>query len=77
VTGPIDVVDDGVTGALDEDLASAALRALTLNPQACRDRALKSGWDACTRQFESNLAVGQLHDSPATEGGSVLSGAAP
>lgn len=66
VTGPIDVVDDGVTGALDKDLASAALRALTLSPQACRDRALKSGWDACTRQFESNLAVGQVHGESAS-----------
>ncbi len=36
VTGPIDVVEDGVTGALDQDLARAALRALTLKPQACR-----------------------------------------
>src|ERR1700693_6014894 len=28
VTGPIDVVEDGVTGALDFDLAAAARRAL-------------------------------------------------
>jgi glycosyltransferase involved in cell wall biosynthesis len=56
VAGPIDVVEDGVTGALDEDLGRAALRALEISPQACRKRALQSGWDACTRQFESNLA---------------------
>ncbi len=55
VTGPIDVIENGVTGALDVDLASAARRALTLDPQACRQHALRSGWDVCTREFESNL----------------------
>jgi len=55
VTGPIDVVQDGVTGALDEDLGYAAVRALAIDPAACRQRAVESGWDTCTRQFESNL----------------------
>jgi glycosyltransferase involved in cell wall biosynthesis len=56
VTGPIDVIDDGVTGALDEDLSRAAARALTLDPAACRDRALRSGWDVSSREFEGNLS---------------------
>jgi len=55
VTGPVDVVDDGITGALDEDLRSAAVRALSIDPRACRARALRSGWDLCTREFERNL----------------------
>jgi glycosyltransferase involved in cell wall biosynthesis len=55
VTGPIDVVEDGVTGALDEDLGRAAQRALTLDPSACRERALRSSWHRCTREFERNL----------------------
>jgi glycosyltransferase involved in cell wall biosynthesis len=55
VAGPIDVVEDGVTGALDQDLAVAARRALTISPVACRDRALRSGWDACSREFENHL----------------------
>jgi glycosyltransferase involved in cell wall biosynthesis len=55
VTGPIDVIEDGVTGALDTDLGAAARRALKLDPQACRARALKSGWDASSRLFEGNL----------------------
>jgi glycosyltransferase involved in cell wall biosynthesis len=42
LTGPIDVVADGVTGALDEDLACAAARALKIDPRACRARALQS-----------------------------------
>ena len=55
VTGPIDVVQDGVTGALDADLASAAARALQVDPKACREHALQSSWAACTREFEGNL----------------------
>ncbi len=55
VTGPIDVIEDGVTGALDTDLAAAALRALKINPGACREHALKSGWEVCSREFEQNL----------------------
>jgi len=55
VTGPIDVIEDGVTGALDVDLAAAALRALDVDPAACRARALKSGWDMSSREFENNL----------------------
>jgi glycosyltransferase involved in cell wall biosynthesis len=55
VTGPIDVIEDGVTGALDVDLAVAALRALKVDPAACRARALRSGWDISSREFENNL----------------------
>jgi glycosyltransferase involved in cell wall biosynthesis len=55
VTGPIDVIEDGVTGALDQDLSKAAQRALTIDPQQCRDRALRTGWDVSSRQFEGNL----------------------
>jgi glycosyltransferase involved in cell wall biosynthesis len=57
VTGPIDVVQDGVTGALDTDLARAAERALRIDPQACRERALQSSWEASTREFEGNLVA--------------------
>jgi len=57
VAGPIDVVDDGVTGALDHDLAQAARRALQISPQSCRDRALRSGWEMSSREFETNLVA--------------------
>jgi glycosyltransferase involved in cell wall biosynthesis len=57
VTGPIDVIEDGVTGALHEDLATAALLALSVDPRACRRRAEQSGWDVCSREFESNLVA--------------------
>jgi glycosyltransferase involved in cell wall biosynthesis len=55
VTGPIDIIEDGVTGALDNDLAAAAVRALDVDPNACRARALKSGWDISSHEFERNL----------------------
>ena len=67
VTGPIDVVEDGVTGALDADLGKAAARALALEPRACRTRALQSSWTACTREFEGNLitcAPGRCRAAP-------------
>lgn len=57
VTGPIDVVEDGVTGALHDDLATAAVRALSIDPRACRRRAEQSGWDVCSAEFESNLVA--------------------
>ncbi len=55
VTGPIDVVQEGVTGALDEDLGRAAHRALRLDPAACRARALRSSWESCTHEFAGHL----------------------
>jgi glycosyltransferase involved in cell wall biosynthesis len=55
VTGPIDVIEDGLTGCLDSDLAAAARRALDIDPDACRAHALKAGWDVSSREFENNL----------------------
>lgn len=56
VTGPIDVVLDGITGSLDEDLGAAALRCLEYDPARCREHALRYSWDACTGQFLAALA---------------------
>lgn len=64
VTGPIDVIEERVTGALDEDLAAAARRALRIDPVACRERALRSGWDVCSREFEGNLEQFQFPTQP-------------
>ena len=49
--GPRDIIQNGVTGFLDEDLARAALAARALDPQRCRQQALRYTWSACTRQF--------------------------
>jgi glycosyltransferase involved in cell wall biosynthesis len=56
VTGPIDVVVNGVTGVLSEDLRTAALAALDLDRRACREHALRYTWEAATRQFLASLA---------------------
>jgi glycosyltransferase involved in cell wall biosynthesis len=57
VTGPIDVVRQGVTGMLDEDLAAAARAALLLDRGDCRNYALQHTWQAATQQFLANLCI--------------------
>jgi glycosyltransferase involved in cell wall biosynthesis len=57
VTGPLDVVIEGVTGALDGDLGAACQRALGLSPEACRNHALRYTWPAATQQFLQHLAA--------------------
>jgi glycosyltransferase involved in cell wall biosynthesis len=57
VTGPVDVIVDGVTGALSEDLQAAALAALRMSPEACRQHAQRFSWEAATRQFVSHLVT--------------------
>lgn len=56
VTGPADVVIDGVTGCLDEYLLRAALRALEINPENPRDYSLSHSWYEATNQLLSHLA---------------------
>lgn len=62
VQGPLDIVGGSDVGALDEDLALACDRAMRIPAARCRDFALRFSWEACTRQFLSNLAP---HSRPA------------
>jgi glycosyltransferase involved in cell wall biosynthesis len=57
VTGPIDVVQPGVSGVLDHDLQRAALAALRLPRDAVRAQALGTSWAAATAQFVANLQL--------------------
>ncbi|WP_338033226.1 glycosyltransferase family 4 protein [Desulfobulbus alkaliphilus] len=57
VTGPKYIVREGSNGCLDIDLGAAALRALAVSRQQCRDYATNHSWESCTRQFLDNLAV--------------------
>lgn len=57
VTGPIDTVVNGVNGYLDSDLRQAALKALTVSPQSCREFAEQYSWKACSNQFLDNLII--------------------
>ncbi len=55
VVGPIDVVQQGVTGVLDENLGLAVERALLLDRGDCRRYAEGFTWEHATRQFLGNL----------------------
>jgi glycosyltransferase involved in cell wall biosynthesis len=57
VTGPKDVIADHPIGALDMDLRSACLRALTVSRGACRNFALERSWENSARQFIGNLTA--------------------
>lgn len=70
VTGPVDVVREGVSGCLDEDLGTAARRALALSRTDCREAALERTWDRATGQFMSHLA--RIDGAGALFGGTAL-----
>ncbi len=55
VTGPVDVVNPGITGVLNHDLGRAASNALELKAEDCRAYALRHTWDKAAKQFLSNL----------------------
>jgi glycosyltransferase involved in cell wall biosynthesis len=55
VTGPIDVVQNGTTGVLDNDLRQAVLAALKLNPADCVAYARQHSWQNWTERFVSLL----------------------
>ena len=57
VTGPIDVVRNGVSGVLDEDLHAAAIAALSVDRDVVRNCALRFSWAEATRQFLASLAA--------------------
>jgi glycosyltransferase involved in cell wall biosynthesis len=57
VTGPLDVIANHPVGALDQDLRSACLRALTMSRETCRNFALERSWENSARQFIGNLSA--------------------
>jgi glycosyltransferase involved in cell wall biosynthesis len=57
VTGPIDVIGSAPVGVLDEDLAQAAMGALAISRDACRDHALNFTWAKSTDAFLAHLPV--------------------
>jgi len=65
-TGTVDVVHEGVNGAIDEDLSLAVARALQVPRDNCRRFALTKGWDAVGELFARELVViSQLEQSSA------------
>ena len=51
VTGPIDIVGDGVGGVVSEDLREAAMRCLDIDRASARTVAARYTWQECARQF--------------------------
>jgi len=56
VTGPIDVVVPGVSGVLDEDIRSAAIRALEIPRDSCIAYASTHSWRRCAEVVLNALA---------------------
>lgn len=56
VTGPIDVVVEGVNGALDDDLATACARALQIEKESCLEHARGKSWRRVAEVLIANLA---------------------
>lgn len=57
VTGPLDVIGDSGAGALDDDLRTAALRALEIDPAVCRAHGERFTWRASAGQFFNNVII--------------------
>lgn len=57
VAGPVDVVVQGKTGILDDDLGSAITQALQLDRNACREYAEQQSWQAVAQRLHDKLAL--------------------
>lgn len=55
VPGPQDVIGDAPVGILRDDLRAAAMMALHIRADLCRDHAMQFSWETVTRQFLSFL----------------------
>ncbi len=55
VTGPLDVIGDAPVGVLSHDLKDAALRALHLSPEECRNHAARFSWKTVANEFLGHL----------------------
>jgi len=57
VPGPLDVLEAGVTGVMDEDLQGACLRALELDRATCAEQAARQSWRASALEFLASQAL--------------------
>jgi glycosyltransferase involved in cell wall biosynthesis len=60
VPGPLDVVTEGKSGILGDDLQAAALAALDLDRETVRRHALDYSWEHATSQFVANLRANDV-----------------
>lgn len=73
VPSPIDVVQDGITGALDKHLKLAILRAVTLDREKVHQGALRFTWERTAQIFEDAL----VPIAQSSAGGDVTTSLAP
>lgn len=62
VHGPLDVVGDSAAGVLDDNLATAINKAVGIEAQICRNRALEFSWDQSVQEFYHNLVPIDLRE---------------
>lgn len=55
VPGPLDLINDGGNGAIDENLGEAVFRALAVQPEDCVDFASQFSWSRSTAHLLSRL----------------------
>jgi len=55
VQGPLDVIDDGITGAMDNDLIKAVNRSLDLDREQVYTASMKWSWENAWEIFRDNL----------------------
>jgi glycosyltransferase involved in cell wall biosynthesis len=55
VTGPVDVVEEGINGSLDIDLHNAVIKALACDRNRVAHSADRWDWRSCTETFLTNL----------------------
>ncbi|MEQ9517938.1 MAG: glycosyltransferase family 1 protein [Parvibaculum sp.] len=67
VQGPLDVIGDAPVGKLDQDLRRACLEAVKADRAACLAYAANFSWEACTKQFLSNLPAHPQIAAPAPQ----------
>lgn len=57
VMGPIDIIEQGVSGYTSDNLQEAALACLDLKKEACIEHASRYSWENTARQFLKNQIV--------------------
>lgn len=61
VTGPLDILEQGVSGILDENIGRAARLAVDLDRGAARARALAFSWEKTAEVFLGNIRAAHGH----------------
>jgi glycosyltransferase involved in cell wall biosynthesis len=55
VTGPIDIIENGVNGYLDDNLKTAVEKCFDIDRQSVYESSIRWTWENCWNIFESNL----------------------